>query len=43
MDGFETVACVGQGARDDYAHGVIEVSLLHFAIDVYGFNQTNFH
>src|SRR5580658_2000156 len=34
VDGLEAVAHVGQGAPDDYAHGVIEVRLLHFRFDI---------
>ena len=35
MNGFEPIAGVGKRARNDNAHGVIEIDLLHFAIDVY--------
>ena len=34
VDGLQAVAHVGQGAPDDYAHGVIEVRLLHFRFDI---------
>ena len=35
MDGLEAVAHVGQGAPDDYAHGVIEVRLFHLRFDIH--------
>ena len=34
VDGLQAVAHVGQRAADDYAHGVIEVRLLHFRFDI---------
>ena len=34
LDGFETVACIRQGACDNDAHGIVEVCLLHLAVDV---------
>ena len=34
MDGLQAVAHVGQRAPDDYAHGVIQVRLLHFRFDI---------
>ncbi len=34
VHGLQAVAHVGQGAPDDYAHGVIEVRLLHFRFDI---------
>ncbi len=36
VDGFEAVADVGQGARHDHAHGVIEVRAAHLVFDVDG-------
>ncbi len=33
MNGLQTVAHIGQGARDDYAHGVIEVGASHLLFD----------
>ena len=34
MDGLQPVAGIWQGAGDDHAHGVIQVSLLHFMVDI---------
>ena len=34
VDRLEAVAHIGQSAGDDYAHGIIEISALHFLIDV---------
>ena len=34
MHGLEAVAHIGQGARDDHAHGVIEISPSHLVVDV---------
>src|SRR6202041_115743 len=33
---LQSVAHVGERAANDYAHGVIEVRLLHFGFDIYG-------
>ena len=33
MDRFEAVTNVGQRARYDHAHGVIEIGRLHFVLD----------
>ena len=35
MDGLEAVAHVGQGAPDDYAHGVIEIRFFHLRFDIH--------
>ena len=35
VDRLQAVAHVGQGAADDYAHGVIEIRLLHFRFDIH--------
>ena len=32
---FESIARIGQGARHDHRHGVIEIRLLHFIINIY--------
>jgi len=37
VDGLETIAHIWQGAGDDDAHGVIEVSRTHLIIDADGF------
>jgi len=42
VDGFEAVAGVGQGPRDDHAHGVIEVRSAHLFVNIHGLNQANF-
>ena len=34
MDGLQAVAHIGKRAPDDYAHGVIEVRLLHLRFDI---------
>jgi hypothetical protein len=36
MDRFQAIAHVGQRARDDDGHGVIEIARLHFIDDVDG-------
>ena len=34
MDGFQPVAHIGQGAADNHAHGIVEVSAAHFVFDI---------
>ena len=34
LHGLEAVAHVGQRARDDHAHGVVEIRLAHFGFDI---------
>jgi len=34
MDRLETVANIGQGTRHNHAHGVIEISRAHLAVDI---------
>jgi hypothetical protein len=34
VDRFQPVAGIGQGARHDHAHGVIEIRFAHLGIDV---------
>ena len=41
MNRFKTITHIRKGARDDHAHGVIEVSGAHLVIDADGF-QTGF-
>ena len=36
LHGLEAVAHVGEGARDDDAHGVVEIRLAHFGFDIDG-------
>ena len=36
LHGLQAVAHVGQRARDDHAHGVVEVRLAHFGFDIDG-------
>src|SRR6266478_1957199 len=36
LHGLEAVAHVGEGARDDHAHGVVEIRLAHLGFDIYG-------
>ncbi len=43
VDGLEAVAHIGQGARNDHAHGVIEVRGAHLIVDIYLLNCSNFH
>ena len=43
LDGFHAVARIRQGARHDDAHGVIEVRLLHLAVNVYFAYKAEFH
>ena len=38
MDRLEAVARIGQRARHDHAHGVIEVGAFHLVEDGYGTN-----
>src|SRR4030081_893079 len=38
MNRLETVACIGQRAGHDHAHGVIKVGALHLVEDGYGTN-----
>ena len=33
---LESVAHVGQRARDDHAHGIVEIRLAHFYFDIDG-------
>ena len=35
MDGLQAVTHVGQGAPDDYAHGVIEIRFFHLRFDIH--------
>ena len=43
LDRLQTVTCIRQGARDDDGHGVIEIRLLHLAVDIYFADETEFH
>ena len=43
LDRLQAVAGIRQGARDDHAHGVIEVRLLHLVVDIDFSNETEFH
>ncbi len=43
VDRFQTVARVGQGARDDHTHRIVQIGLLHLLINIYSANQANFH
>jgi len=40
---LEPVAGVRQGPGDDDAHGVIEVGLLHFLVDINFVDEPDFH
>ena len=40
---LESIARIGQGARHDDAHRIIEVCLLHFGANVYFSDETKFH
>ena len=42
VHGFETVAHIGKGTRDDDRHGVVDVGRLHFLLDVYFYNSVLF-
>src|SRR5512133_3016163 len=43
LHGLESVTRIGQGARHDHAHRIIEIRLLHFLVNVYLSNDTKFH
>ncbi|GAB4435413.1 MAG: hypothetical protein Kow00120_02220 [Anaerolineae bacterium] len=43
LHGFEAIAGVGERARHNHAHGVIEVRLAHLPVNIDKSNQTNFH
>ena len=43
LDRLEAIACIRQGACHDHAHGVIEVGLLHFLVNIYFAYQAEFH
>ena len=43
LHGLESVTCIGQGTRDNHAHRIIEIRLLHFSVNVYFSNDTEFH
>jgi hypothetical protein len=36
MNRFQAIADIRQGSSDDYAHGVIQVGLLHLIFEAYG-------
>ncbi len=42
MHGFQAVTGIWKGARDDYAHGVIEVCTPHLIVDVNLANGADF-
>ena len=43
LDRLETIAGIRQGACHDHAHGVIEVGLLHFLINIDLTYEAEFH
>ena len=43
VDRLQAVAGIGQGARDDHAHGVIEVGRAHLLVDIDRLNGTDVH
>ena len=43
VDRFQPITGIRQGASNDHAHGVIQVCLLHLAINIDLLNQANFH
>ena len=43
VDGFQAVAGIGQGARHDHAHGVIQVRRAHGVVNVDRINSSDIH
>jgi hypothetical protein len=43
VDRLESVTRIGQGARHDDAHRVIDVRIAHLLVDINLFYGTNFH
>ncbi len=43
LDRLEAIACIRQGARHDHAHGVVEVGLLHFMVNIYFTDEAKIH
>ncbi len=35
MDGFQSIAGVGQGPGHDHAHSVVEIGLPHLGVDIH--------